>query len=109
MPMILAALVWLLLAPAGSVFSADLSPASKIAWEKTVEAAKKEGQVSVYGSDTFELFLKTAFQKKYPEIKISFVGGRGPVVGPKLITERRAGKYLADVILTGPGTPHRIL
>jgi hypothetical protein len=54
--MILAALVWLLLAPAGSVFSADLSPASKIAWEKTVEAAKKEGQVSVYGSDTFELF-----------------------------------------------------
>jgi ABC-type Fe3+ transport system substrate-binding protein len=109
MPMILAALVWLLLAPAGSVFSADLSPASKIAWEKTVEAAKKEGQVSVYGSDTFELFLKTAFQKKYPEIKISFVGGRAPVVGPKLITERRAGKYLADVILTGPGTPHRIL
>jgi iron(III) transport system substrate-binding protein len=107
--MILAALVWLLLAPAGSVFSADLSPASKIAWEKTVEAAKKEGQVSVYGSDTFELFLKTAFQKKYPEIKISFVGGRAPVVGPKLITERRAGKYLADVILTGPGTPHRIL
>jgi ABC-type Fe3+ transport system substrate-binding protein len=107
--MILAALVWLLLAPAGSVFSADLSPASKIAWEKTVEAAKKEGQISVYGSDTFELFLKTAFQKKYPEIKISFVGGRAPVVGPKLITERRAGKYLADVILTGPGTPHRIL
>jgi iron(III) transport system substrate-binding protein len=53
--------------------------------------------------------LKSAFQKKYPEIKISFVGGRAPVVGPKLITERRAGKYLADVILTGPGTPHRIL
>jgi iron(III) transport system substrate-binding protein len=107
--MILAALLWLLLAPAGSVFSADRSVASKIAWEKTVEAAKKEGQVSVYGSDTFELFLKSAFQKRYPEIKISFVGGRAPVVGPKLITERRAGKYLADVILTGPGTPHRIL
>jgi ABC-type Fe3+ transport system substrate-binding protein len=46
--------------------------------------------------------------KKYPEIKLTFVGGRAPVVGPKLITERRAGKYLADVVLTGPGTPYRM-
>jgi ABC-type Fe3+ transport system substrate-binding protein len=107
--MLIAAFLSLLLAPAASVLPADVSPASKIAWEKTIEAAKKEGQISVYGSDTFEAFLKTAFQKKYPEIKINFVGGRAPVVGPKLITERRAGKYLADVILTGPGTPHRIL
>jgi iron(III) transport system substrate-binding protein len=107
--MILAVLVWLFLAPAAAALSAEASPGWKVAWEQTVEAAKKEGQISVYGSDTFELFLKSAFQKKYPEIKISFVGGRAPVVGPKLITERRAGKYLADVILTGPGTPYRIL
>jgi iron(III) transport system substrate-binding protein len=91
------------------VFSADPSASWKIEWEKTVAAAKKEGQLAVYGSDTFEGFLQGTFQKKYPEIKISFVGGRAPVVGPKLITERRAGKFLADVILTGPGTPYRIL
>jgi len=97
----------LLLATRAAVFSAE--PAWKIEWEKTVEAAKKEGQISVYGSDTFEFFLQGAFQKKYPEIKLGFVGGRAPVVGPKLITERRAGKYLADLILTGPGTPYRIL
>ena len=59
-------------------------------WEKTLEAAKKEGQISVYGSDTFEAFLRAAFQKKYPEINVNFIGGRAPVVGPKLITERRA-------------------
>ena len=107
-PIILASLGWLLLEPDVSAFSAEVSPSWKTAWEKTVAAAKKEGQISVYGSDTFELFLKGAFQKKYPEIKISFVGGRAPVVGPKLITERRAGKYLVDVVLTGPGTPYRI-
>ena len=107
--LILAALGWILLVSAAAAFSADLSPTWKLTWEKTVEAAKTERQISVYGSDTFELFLKSAFQKKYPEIKIGFVGGRAPVVGPKLITERRAGKYLADVILTGPGTPYRIL
>ncbi|MGH7830905.1 MAG: ABC transporter substrate-binding protein, partial [Candidatus Binatia bacterium] len=62
----------------------------------------------VYGSDTFESFLRGSFEKKYPEIKVSYVGGRAPVVGPKLITERRAGKYLADVVMTGPGTPYRM-
>jgi iron(III) transport system substrate-binding protein len=108
-PALLALLGCLMLLHAASAFSAEGSAAGKTAWEKTVEAAKKEGQISVYGSDTFELFLKSAFQKKYPEIKISFVGGRAPVVGPKLITERRAGKYLADVMLTGPGTPYRML
>jgi iron(III) transport system substrate-binding protein len=40
---------------------------------------------------------------------VNFIGGRAPVVGPKLITERRAGKYLVDLILTGPGTPYRML
>ncbi|HEV8342860.1 MAG TPA: extracellular solute-binding protein [Candidatus Binatia bacterium] len=100
---------WMLLDPCALVFSADPSPTWKTEWEKTLAAAKKEGQIAVYGSDTFELFLQSAFQKKFPEIKVSFVGGRAPVVGPKLITERRAGKYLADVILTGPGTPYRIL
>src|SRR5919106_3739831 len=107
--LILASFGLLALESAAPVLAADVSPTWKVAWEKTVEAAKKEGQISVYGSDTFELFLKSAFQKKYPEIKISFVGGRAPVVGPKLITERRAGKYLGDVMLTGPGTPYRIL
>jgi ABC-type phosphate transport system substrate-binding protein len=87
-PALLALLGCLMLLHAASAFSAEGSAAGKTAWEKTVEAAKKEGQISVYGSDTFELFLKSAFQKKYPEIKISYVGGRAPVVGPKLITER---------------------
>ncbi|HEY2987118.1 MAG TPA: extracellular solute-binding protein [Candidatus Binatia bacterium] len=103
------ALACVLLGRSTDVLPADPSSAWKTEWEKTVDAAKKEGQISVYGSDTFESFLQGPFQKKYPEIKLTFVGGRAPVVGPKLITERRAGKYLADLVLTGPGTPYRIL
>jgi iron(III) transport system substrate-binding protein len=108
-PAIALALACVLLGRHADVFPADPSPTWKTEWEKIVEAAKKEGQISVYGSDTFEIFLQGPFQKKYPDIKLTFVGGRAPVVGPKLITERRAGKYLADVVLTGPGTPYRIL
>ena len=100
---------WFVPAPGGSSFSAEPSATWKMEWEKTLEAAKKEGQISVYGSDTFESFLRSAFQKKYPEINVNFIGGRAPVVGPKLITERRAGEYLVDLVLTGPGTPYRML
>ncbi|MGH7769924.1 MAG: hypothetical protein ACREQP_20945, partial [Candidatus Binatia bacterium] len=107
-PIVALALALVSLERPAYLFSAEPSPTWKVEWEKTVEAAKKEGQISVYGSDTFEPFLQNVFQKKYPEIKLSFVGGRAPVVGPKLITERRAGKYLADVVLTGPGTPYRM-
>jgi hypothetical protein len=48
---------WLLLEATPAVFPAAPSLAWKNAWEETVDAAKKEGQISVYGSDTFELFF----------------------------------------------------
>jgi hypothetical protein len=43
-------------------------------WEKTLEAAKKEGQVTVYISG-YEAVL-AEFEKEYPEIKVISVSGR---------------------------------
>lgn len=72
-------------------------------WKKTVEAAKKEGQVTVYTESAQNSLLidSRAFQKKFPEIKVIVAFGN---TFPRIITERRAGKYLADVTLTGPST-----
>lgn len=100
----------LLLSPSTpAALAAESASPWKAEWEKTLEGAKSEGQVTVYGSDTFELFLRREFQKRYPDIRVQYVGGRGPVIGPKILTERRAEKYLADLVLTGPGTPYRVL
>ncbi|HTN73536.1 MAG TPA: hypothetical protein VMO00_20810 [Methylomirabilota bacterium] len=55
LPIVLATFGWLLLEPTVSVFSAEVSSSWKTAWEKTVVGAKKEGQITVYGSDTFAL------------------------------------------------------
>ena len=68
-------------------------------WEKTLEAAKKEGQVVVYISG-YEAILPD-FEKEFPEIKVIAVTGRGNQLGPRLLAERRAEKFIADVSSTG--------
>lgn len=76
-------------------------------WEKTLAAAKSEGQITVYAS-TYERVLE-AFKKEYPEIKVTSVGGRSSDVATRIIAERRAGKYLADVVAVGSNTSFNVL
>jgi iron(III) transport system substrate-binding protein len=68
-------------------------------WEQTVEAARKEGQVVVYISG-YEAVLPD-FEKEFPDIKIVAVTGRGNQLGQRLLSERRAEKYIADVVSAG--------
>jgi iron(III) transport system substrate-binding protein len=72
-------------------------------WERTVEAAKKEGQVTIYtnSSQTTLLVNSRTFQKRFPEIKVVLAYGN---IYPRILSERRAGKYLADIAFTGGRT-----
>lgn len=79
--------------------AAQVKPAWQQEWEKTLEAAKKEGQVVVYISG-YEAILPD-FEKEFPEIKVTAVTGRGNQLGPRLLAERRAEKFIADVSSTG--------
>jgi iron(III) transport system substrate-binding protein len=78
-------------------------------WEKTIEAAKKEGQVNVYIGGWEAVLESGAFQKAYPEIKVSWVGGRAGETARRILAERRAGKFLADVSSEGIGSNYRAL
>ena len=79
----------------------------KADWEKTLQAAKKEGQLVLYGSADFEnLFAE--FHKKYPEIKVTGVFGRGADVAKRMMSERRAEKYLADLYVNGMTTGYNV-
>jgi iron(III) transport system substrate-binding protein len=100
-----AIVVWLVLGDC--VAMAAQAEAWKADWEKTVEAAKKEGQVVLYGSADFEM-LFAEFHKKYPEIRITGVFGRGADVAKKLMSERRAEKYLADLYVNGQTTGYNV-
>jgi iron(III) transport system substrate-binding protein len=86
---------------------AQAKPAWQQEWEKTLEAAKKEGQVTVYIAG-YEAVLPD-FEKDYPDIKLVAVAIRGSELAQRLATERRAEKYLADVYSAGGGSLYRLL
>jgi ABC-type Fe3+ transport system substrate-binding protein len=90
--------------------AAEAKPEWQVEWEKTIEAAKREGKLSVYfwqGGNLEKVIL--AFQKKFPEIQVTTVGGRGSKFVVRLTSEQRAGKYLADVCMCGVTSPYEVL
>jgi iron(III) transport system substrate-binding protein len=96
--------------PCLSLQAAEDKLAWQVEWEKTVQAAKKEGQLVNYGGEeiTHPEILK-AFNKDYPEIKVTTAGGHGSELGARILAERRAGKFLVDLYAGGPTTPYRVL
>jgi hypothetical protein len=87
----------------------DKSP-WQVEWGKTVQSAKKEGQLVNYGGEEIiHPEILKAFNKDYPEIKVTTAGGHGSELGARILAERRAGKYLVDLYAGGPTTPYRAL
>jgi iron(III) transport system substrate-binding protein len=73
-------------------------------WEKTVKAAEQEGRVVYSGCGSHDYLSE--FQKKFPRIKIESVAAPCFEVVSRIMAERRAGKYLADVIRFGLTSSH---
>ena len=74
-------------------------------WDKTVKAAEEERELVIYMTQAFEPVFREAFQKKYPKIKVTAVTGRGPELSQRIMNERRGGKYMADLYVSGNITP----
>jgi len=77
-------------------------------WERALQGARKEGQVVLYASAAFEALFRE-FQKDYPEIKVVFIPGSARDGTQRIIAERRAGKYLADLYIGGATTGYTVL
>lgn len=78
---------------------AEVKPAWQVEWEKTLAAAKKEGQVTIYISG-YDAVIPL-FQKEYPDIKVVSVAAPGVQLGQRVMAEQRAGKYIVDVVSAG--------
>src|SRR5262249_2259201 len=80
-------------------------------WGKTLKGAKSGGKVGTYlYQGEGELSgVAQLFQKKYPEIIVTTATGRGNQLGPRIMAERRAGKFLADAYIAGLTSTYEIL
>lgn len=78
----------------------------ELKWDNILKAAKKEGRVVIYTGAGSELRtgLTKAFQSTYKDIDLEFFAGRGPEITQKLLSEHRAGLFLADVYISGATT-----
>jgi iron(III) transport system substrate-binding protein len=77
------------------------SPNPRIEWERTVEAAKKEGQLTLYHWGAPLMLDAGAFQKTYPEIKVTIVSAMGIELMQRILAERRGEKFIPDVYIAG--------
>src|SRR5262245_38320243 len=71
-------------------------------WERVLQAAKKEGKVAMIGpvgADRRDA-LTIAFEKKYG-IGIEYHADSGAGILPRLSAERKADRYLWDVVAPG--------
>jgi iron(III) transport system substrate-binding protein len=82
--------------------AAETPAASESDWDRTVKAAEQEGQVVIYKIAHDSEWH--AFQKRFPKIKVILVPGNAAQIQQRLLAERRAGKFLADVVRLGGGT-----
>lgn len=78
-------------------------------WQKLVEAANQEGEVTVYGGQEIgHPDIIGAFNKDYPDIKVLATTGRGSELMNRVIAERRANRFLVDVMASGPNGPRTL-
>jgi iron(III) transport system substrate-binding protein len=73
-------------------------------WDRTLKAAEQEGQVVYSGCGSHD-YLKE-FQKSFPKIKLISVPLSCTQLVSRILAERRAGKYLADVVRFGLTSAH---
>jgi iron(III) transport system substrate-binding protein len=93
---------WTFLIAAADLRAAEVKAAWQQEWEKTLQAAKKEGQVTVYVHSSYAPALESgAFQKAFPDIRLVTISGVELQLERRFMAERRAEKYLADVFMVG--------
>jgi iron(III) transport system substrate-binding protein len=73
-------------------------------WKMTIQAAKNEGKLLYHSGNSTEPYFHE-FQKRFPEIKATrMLTQGGSAAHERLMAERRAGVYMADIVHLGAGS-----
>src|SRR5690242_18965031 len=83
--------------------------AAQSRWEDVVRGAEKEGEVTVYATNSVGdlQVIWDAFKRKFPKIKLNSVSiSTTSEIVTKIMAERRAGQFLVDAMLGAPGATY---
>jgi len=83
----------------------------QIEWDKTVEAAKKEGQLvaGIPASAELRKGITESFKSRFPGIELEVTTSRGPTNASKIAAEHAAGMRYFDLLISGTSTPFNLL
>ena len=92
-------------------FSGEARSASAAEWEKTIEAAKKEGKLvaAIPASAELRKAIGEIFPKRFPGIELELTNARGPSNASKIAAEHAAGVRYFDLLISGTATPFNLL
>lgn len=77
----------------------------ELEWQKTLKQAKKEGRLSLYAGVNPRVREALAWEmKRRFGIEVEFTSGRGAEIAEKLLRERKAGIFTADLYMGGSST-----
>ena len=88
---------------------AQVAGAAQARWEDVVRGAEKEGEVTVYATNSVGdlQVIWDGFRKKFPRIKLNSVAiSTTSEIVTKVMAERRASQFLVDVMLGAPGATY---
>ncbi len=80
-------------------------PNRETLWDKNLKLAMQEKKVTIYGSEggSVRENLVDGFKKKYG-LEVEWTSGSPVELQNRILTERRAGLYVADIVMFGPTT-----
>src|SRR5687768_7412174 len=92
-------------------FSGEARSPSSSEWERTVEAAKKEGKLvaAIPASAELRKVIGEIFPKRFPGIELDLTNARGPTNASKIAAEHAAGMRYYDLLISGTATPFSLL
>ena len=97
--------------PAGALNAAEVRPTGQMEWDKTVEAANKEGALvaGIPASAELRKSITESFKSRFPGIELELTTSRGPTNASKIAAEHAAGVRYFDLLISGTSTPFNLL
>ena len=97
--------------PAAVLSAAEVKATGQTEWDKTVEAAKKEGKLvaGIPASAELRKSITESFKSRFPGIELELTTSRGPTNASKISAEHAAGVRYFDLLISGTSTPFNLL